>query len=1044
MVALLAVGLVLCYPHPAPAFFAAENTCLSKLGKAVAKVNKIAFKAGSKCLDKEIAGKGTLPCPSLTDAAKIQQTLDKAVVLAASACGSTCSVSQVPCITSRLCPPNGTLPELCTGGIKGIRFDIDNLGFPGPICESPAVLGRQLETAADLGECAGKVALLTTESALAAVYGGVSSATIAGPAAGKCLATAAKAFAKLVGTAAKGILKCRDRVNKGVLQINPADCATSDVKLAGKIAKIEDKLARLIGTKCTNNDISGLEICNGTATTVAEAIACLSAGAREVAESKLQSADRTFSSASLVEAAYPAAPSCGDGVVNQVQNAFLLLGEECDGDDDAACPGECGAPGDVFECSCLNIPRVRFFGDPDQSDLDSGWTGVSYNSNVPENSGYFSRRENCDCAAFAPLLKCDGDRSTVCTSNADCELAGAGACTVRSTQCVGTSIDPICDVPATLLPVCAFNPTSTVSCDQFGNHNGSHTDTDCTYCDAFNANPFDSCDDAGDCQAQCYDEADAIVGSCTKQSDCDALGANLRCRGQCLPSECLVIPSAAPIPQSGGTPTCLESIFVNDVTGTQNILDGTGQTFLEQNTKVFLGMSSTVPCPVCGGFCAGGTRAGEICQGSCSGSGDDCRFDSDCGPGETCTTASTGCPDSTCTLSLICGGAGLGGANAGQACRIQAFTEKFGSVSNDCQPNNNISGNGLSIKFTPQTTGTVALADTLACGAPGKENYDCPCPGLTGALTAPNKCATACDAGPSFGQGCGTGTDSNGGFATTCAAGATNAGENCDADADCAGDTCSNNPTHCEGNPATDLQLCATNGDCGLGGTCTDACPGGRCVPLCLPSNDPHFGALAGSDPADGFCAGGSPRYHCSGAKFDFLSCTAGDAAAGCSATCSVSATPCNDSSQCPAGENCAGECPAARLCGAGSDSTLGNANDQPGAGICVEDPRHCAVSDVTKTCTILPGDAPGSAQQPCSVDTDCTDFPARLCDGPAATFSAVGIPDVSNPTNVSVYCVRPTNSPTVNLSSGLGGPSRLRQGGISVPNYDCLGVGCP
>lgn len=1041
---LVAAGLVLATGTNASAFFAQENSCLSKLGKAIAKVNKIAYKAHAKCLDKEIAGKGSLPCPSVADAVKIQKAIDKAISAGEKSCASTCSVSGVPCVTDRTCPPNLGSVELCTGGVKGIRFDIDNIGFPGPFCESAVFLNRPIDTGADLGECAGLLASATSTNAINAVYGNITSASLISTTAAKCLATASKAVAKLVSTAAKGILKCRDAVNKGGAGIALTACATDDAKLAAKIAKAETKLSVLMGKKCIDDDIAELELCNGTATTIAEAVACLTAGAREVAESGLQSAERSFSPVSLVEAAYPPTPSCGDGVANQVQNAFQLLGEECDGDDDSACPGECGAAGDIFQCTCLNIPRARSFADASTSDLDNGWTGKNHNSNIMHGAGFFTERQNCDCDAFDTTITCSGGaRTTVCTTNADCELIDEGTCTLRSTTCTGSSSDQICDTPGDTLPVCAFNPSATVSCDQFGNFNGENTDGDCTYCDAFNTNPFTSCTDPSDCQAQCYDALGTPVGLCAQQSDC---GAGERCQGTCLASECLILPNGAPIPLSaGGTAVCVITTFVADSVGTQDIVTGDAAVFIDQNSKVHLGLTNQVPCPVCGGFCSSGDRVGDICEGTCSTSGDDCRFDTDCPSGETCTDVSAACPNGVCNLSLICGGGGLGGLNNGLGCRIEAASDVFGTVSSDCPPDNNISGKGLAIKFFPSTTGETAHANIEPCEALGAENYQCPCVGggVPGRPVAPNDCTAVCNAGPEFGTPCGFGTDNKNGFSTVCVGGS-NPGTNCQTDAHCNGGTCSGNPTHCVGeiDPEFAFDICTTNADCNIG-TCENACPSGRCTQLCLPETDPFFGALGGTDPTEGLCVV-RDLFHCSGEKFQFLTCTRADAEAGCNATCSTSGTPCNEHSQCPSGETCTGDCDVARLCGAGSDNVLGNANDQPGGGICVVDKTACYITDVENTCTVLPGDPVGSGRFPCTLDTDCPDFPTRICDGPVAAAAGEGIPSPTNPQTVATFCIPRTNNSSVNTVAGLGGPGRLTQDNVVVPNFDCLGVTCP
>jgi hypothetical protein len=314
----------------------------------------------------------------------------------------------------------------------------------------------------------------------------------------------------------------------------------------------------------------------------------------------------------------------------------------------------------------------------------------------------------------------------------------------------------------------------------------------------------------------------------------------------------------------------------------------------------------------------------------------------------------------------------------------------FGTTSTDCPPTpaTNISGNGLEISFYPATSETRSLPFAVPCTAPGFELYDCPCPDGGGTLTKPNACAAACDAaGPSFGEGCVTGNTF--GKLTTCVGGP-RAGSACDEDTDCAPGTCSGNPTQCTGNPAFEKFSCSTNADCGAGGTCGDACPSGRCVPLCIPD---------AGDPEDGVCAAGPTTYHCDGEKDVFRTCTAIEANGGCTATCSVAATACNGNGDCPTGETCVGSCVAARNCEAGGDGMLGTFDDLPGAGVCVGDNRNCFLDPI---------EAEGGD-----------------------IFNGQG--DPTNAKSVAVYCIGKTSSTAINSSAGLGGAGRLRQRGVNV-----------
>ena len=225
--------------------------------------------------------------------------------------------------------------------------------------------------------------------------------------------------------------------------------------------------------------------------------------------------------------------------------------------------------------------------------------------------------------------------------------------------------------------------------------------------------------------------------------------------------------------------------------------------------------------------------------------------------------------------------------------------------------------------------------------------------------------------------------------------------------------SCSANPSHCLGGDASqDRFPCTTNVDCtASGGTCTDACPTGRCVQLCLAADNPFFppgfGGESADDPEEGLCAAGPPTYHCSGATDTFRICAKAQADGSCPATCSISAAACDPLNPCPSGEgvcqsaNVPNSCSLAAVCEAGVDGILGNTDDFPGAGICVADARNC---------NLLPIVAEGGD-----------------------TLNGNG--DPTNVRAVSTFCIPDTSNNAINSTAGLGGTGRLRQDGVNVTN---------
>jgi hypothetical protein len=966
-VAAFAVLVSLLSPSPASAdqnkF---ELKCSLGLSKGAQKLSATVFRELSRCRLAGIEGTSAVVCPTVKSLDKIQKVIDKIDDSAADTCGSTCSTSSLPCLGSAHCPPADPGFESCSAGAANRAFEMSSLGFPGPTCE--ILLGHPITEPGDLAACVSAQVNSATTIAVEALLGGLPQDAGLSREAESCLSAIVDGTGKLLRTTFRSAAKCRDSINKGKKNLNPTTCLSDDDKLSAKVEKAEQKLLSLMVLRCSSETVAELDLCGagvGGSNTVAQAAACAFEVAREVADAQVVPASRAFSPVSLIESVYPPKARCGDNMVNQLRNPFLLLGEECDGLDDDACPGECLPPGDLFECTCGDVPRMRFFASSTGSETDAGWTGLSHDQLAADLSGFVVGLENCNCSAFT------------------------GA------TCTGATSDPICNLEGSTHPVCSHSVDSASNCDAFGDNDGTDESADCAICDSFSTNAGAHCENESDCQSRCYNSGGVPQGACTRQSDC---GAGLTCRGRCDTSEtCIRTPNGGPLPvNSAGASVCGVQSFRTDVTGTMNMVTGTHEIYFQMFSQIHTGEALTRPCPVCGGFCVGGANDSQICTGRCSTTKTECRFDEDCFASEECETKSPDCPGGFCELSLVCGAdAADNAAVAGNACRITAENEFFGTISNDCPPAStaNTTGRGLEIDYQPWTSGEVTLPYTVPCTAPGFELYECPCTDDGGQPSKPNNCSPACNAaGPNFGDGCATGNSFGAG--TQCAGGA-NAGKLCDDNADCPGSSCSNNPRHCAGDPAFASFACATNGDCGSG-TCVDACPGGRCVPLCVPT---------AGDPFDGECAAGPPTYHCEGAKFLFKSCTSTSVGAGCSAACSDSLTPCVEQDDCPSGESCTGSCEEARDCEAGPDGMAGNVDDFEGAGLCIEDTRNCFLEPIV-------GEG-------------------------GSTLNGGGSP--TNMTTVGLFCQKKSVNIGANVGAGFGGPTRVRVNGVNVPNFTSI-----
>lgn len=287
-----------------------------------------------------------------------------------------------------------------------------------------------------------------------------------------------------------------------------------------------------------------------------------------------------------------------------------------------------------------------------------------------------------------------------------------------------------------------------------------------------------------------------------------------------------------PIPlSSAGTPTCIVNRYSSDISGTADVDLGSSEIAAHLRTRVYLGISTLQPCPVCGGTCSNNASTA-------------CSFDSDCGAGNTCNQD---IPDDGVRSGLC-----IGGADAGLACDVSGINPSFparpgalvggGGYSLDCMPasGKNISGAGLALDVT-QSTGTRTLSANLPCNG-----GSCPC--------------KTCSATPST---------------------------PCNADSDCAGATCAISPNFscttnsdcaslnlgtCSGikrcSQATSVQ-CTTNADCQnytSGGPCqpsTCSAIAGTAVP---PSpNACTGGTCSDAGAGEGSCADGPDDKTCDG-----------------------------------------------------------------------------------------------------------------------------------------------------------------------------------
>ncbi len=402
------------------------------------------------------------------------------------------------------------------------------LGFPGPCTDPNPADGF---TTADLIDCIRTSHDDIVGQMLALEYDPTSTGPLSKPQRA-CQATVGKQSTAFTACVLKSVQACRASVMKGKLPGVPAHlCATEDPKTAAAIAKCREKLGEGIIAACTDGDVASLAICTPNVSTAAAAGPCLAD-----AHTVLIDTPAIDVPPDLVDYEYAVRGGlCGDGVVNNVA-------EECDGADDAACPGACGAPDGYFACLCTNTHRIRVVEHAD-ADTDNGWTGNSADTGVAEGGGY-----------LGDLYDCDG--AGLCNLGPSCSLAPHAPCGVLLASPSGSTGDQIC---ASLgQGTCRKRRTAT----------GPHCFSDIQRkCDP--NQPLDPvCDGVGD--------------------------------------SCVTTLTGPPNPvASGGVSVCNVTIFSEDVVGTVNVTTGESTVRAPQRSRTYsrtIG-SANKPCPVCGGFC---------------------------------------------------------------------------------------------------------------------------------------------------------------------------------------------------------------------------------------------------------------------------------------------------------------------------------------------------------------------------------------------------------------------------------------------------------
>jgi hypothetical protein len=409
-------------------------------------------------------------------------------------------------------------------------FSLKGLGFPGPCADAtPATY-----TVGELKDCMKTSHEAIVDQMIALQYDATLSTPLGGSADDlKCQATVAKQSGALVACILKNVSKCRGDVQKGKpLGVPPDLCATDYDKAAAAISKCKTKLTEGIAGACSAQQITDLKICTPDQIDAAGAASCL------IDEHTVRTDGTEISvPPDLVDYEFATRGGlCGDNVVNS-------LNEECDGTDDSACPGQCGAalvPNGHFACLCKTKSRMVVV-EHANADTDNGWQGVSVDGGVVEGGNYLVDLYDCD-------------NTGLCIVGPNCSLPPHSSCAVPMPAVSGTTSDSICSGLGQ--GVCRKERTA----------NGPH----------------------------CYQD---INKKCNPRLPADPI-----CNG--VSDFCVLTFHGPPVAATAtGVSVCNISVLSEDVVGTANINDGTAAVKVRQRARTYLGIQQNKPCPLCGGFC---------------------------------------------------------------------------------------------------------------------------------------------------------------------------------------------------------------------------------------------------------------------------------------------------------------------------------------------------------------------------------------------------------------------------------------------------------
>jgi hypothetical protein len=803
---------------------AATTKCQRAIAKASAQYQQARAKALSKCNEGVVkAGSGS--CPDPKTAEKVGKALTKMTASIGKACGGD--------------------DKVCGGNLTN-EDSPASLGWPAtcPNFEKGGNCTNAITDCNGIATCIACVDDAAIDQSLALSFGAIDLQT-ADKALNKCQVTIGKANTAFFNAVVKAKQKCWDARINGK---HTNDCfppSQGDGKYQAAIQKARAKQLATICKACGGAN----KACGGGDDFTPAQIGFASECTYVTRPHDLEDCSSYGPIATLqnivdcTACANHFKADCTDDL--SVGPAYATYQPECTACTIAPASGPCPT-------------AISFTADGDNTDLETGFTGLAHNQTIPSNSQL----------------------------------------TLAVSDCAGGS-EPNCGLCNVSGPL-----------DNVG---GPESETH-----RCNDAPWKTCDVDADCTSamQCVGGTNN-GGLCTTGSECPGGSCvNAGFTGPCV----YFFGPPLPLRPPGGPSTCVLNRIAAPISGTVDFSDGSTQSLVPLASRVHVFGDDFEPCPHCreDGKCNSGPRAEQACVVS--------------GTSQRFGTVSLDCPPSNEVATLFIN---LNISTGGQTKTVEAGNPNcrdtgYGSLKCICDTCNNLNQEGCSV------------------------NADCPDSGGGAGICGGKRCIGGTEAG----QPCGT------------CIGGTDHGSNCNFDSQCTGGGTCANPRTCVGG-ANDGANCST----------TSMCPGGTC-----PQNE---------------CASGG-------------SCTRPGEATKPNACVDDTLTPESGCVPIPGTDNeaaCA-DAPVEQVCS-------------------IQQFLSCSTdADCTSCPDCVPGQTCLSRHRPCFTDegvigntVTVTGSPDPVCGG------------VSKPTVGTFFCVAPTGSTAVNSAGGLPGLGRARIPGTVVVN---------